>query len=63
MTNPTPWVGRTTNPRSEFDALLVEALDALAVVVDDGEIASLWRAHRALNRAMILLDAHRWDAQ
>jgi hypothetical protein len=48
--------------RATFDALLSDALDALAKVVDDGEVVEFWTAHQALNRAMGLLLTHRWDA-
>jgi len=46
------------DPRAEFDTLVSDALDALAQVVDD----AIWTAHERLNKAMLLLDRHRWDA-
>ncbi len=49
------------DPRAEFDTLTSDALDALAKVVDDGEVGAFWTAHASLNRALGLLLDHRWD--
>lgn len=52
---------RSGTARAEFDALTSDALDALAKVVDDGNVLAFWTAHASLNRALGLLLDHRWD--